>query len=175
MSGHKPLIYIDACVIISMITGDMPKESAILSGLARMMDSQEIIPVTSALTRSEILECNLTQQQKDRLKRLISPPKMQVKSVDTKVEELAQELRDYYQALKESGQTTLPTLSAPDANHLATAILYECEKFYTYDEKDRPASSGRPQRGLIPLSGNLAGKYTLEICKPDVKQLGLDV
>ncbi len=57
--------------------------------------------------------------------------------------------------------------------HLSTAITYECKVLYTFDENDALITTSRPKRALIPLSGNVAGRYPLLISKPQVQTLGL--
>jgi hypothetical protein len=105
------------------------------------------------------------------MKRLLKPPKVQIKDSTVPVMDLAHEIRDYYQVLKKKKMTDLPTVDTPDAIHLATAIIYECGWFFTFDKNDRRGN--RPRRALIPLSGNVAGKFKIVICKPDIDQLGL--
>jgi predicted nucleic acid-binding protein len=141
--------------------------------VGQQIERKEIIAVTSSLTRVEILECTLTEQQKEVMKRFIRPPKVQVKDAIAPIMDLAHEIRDYYQVLKRSGASNLPTVETPDAIHLATAIYYECERFYTFDQNDR--ENGRPKRGLIPLSGTVAGRYPLIICKPQTPSPGLSL
>ena len=46
-------------------------------------------------------------------------------------------------------------------------------RFQTETLPNDRESGGRPKRGLIPLSGNVAGKYPLVIEKPKVANLGL--
>jgi hypothetical protein len=75
--------------------------------------------------------------------------------------ELSQQLPDYYQ--RQRAIDGLPTLTTPDAIHLATAIYYGASEFHTFDERDEP----RRRRALLPLSGNVAG-YPLVIIKPPV-------
>jgi hypothetical protein len=81
-----------------------------------------------------------------------------VAPADDPVMQLAGELCEYYdkQKLIDKG----PPLCLPDAIHLATAIIYEAKAFHTFDQK----GSSRC-RGLIPLSGNVAG-HKLVVCKP---------
>lgn len=173
MAGTKPIIYLDACIFISMLTGEqrLNNESAEVAGLATLIERKEIIPVTSTITRVEVLECRLTEQQKNVMKSLLRPPKIQVKEATAPIMDLAAELRDYYQRLKDDGGSLLPTVETPDAIHLSTAIHYDCKFFYTFDERDIPGGS-RPKRGLIPLSGTIGGRHPLVICKPRVDALG---
>ena len=173
MAGSKPIVYVDTCVFISMLTGEQRKgdESRQVAGFAGDLERREVISVTSALTRTEILECTLTKQQKNVMERLIRPPKVQVKDVSFRILDLAGEIRNFYQEKRKAGLTNLPTVETPDAIHLATAIYFNCPRMFTFDENDKV--NGRPKRGLIPLSGNVAGKYPLIIEKPFSNSMGL--
>ncbi|BBE34735.1 type II toxin-antitoxin system VapC family toxin [Sphingosinicella microcystinivorans] len=175
MAGIKPIIYVDTCVFIAMLTGEQRQgdESLHVSGFAGELERKEVIAVTSALTKGEILECTLTDQQKLIMDRLIRPPKVQTKDVSSPILEIATEIRNYYQSEKQAGTTNLPTLELPDAIHLATAIYYDCPRMFTFDEKDVPNTRSRPKRGLIPLSGNVAGRYPIVIEKPFSRSMGL--
>lgn len=177
MAGNKPIIYVDTCVFIAMLTGEQRKgdESRHVAGLASELEKRELIAVTSALTKTEILDCTLTDQQKVILSRLMRPPKVQIKDVSTPILDLAREIRDYYQHERRAGRTNLPTVETPDAIHLATAIYYDCPRMFTFDEKDREEGRDRPKRGLIPLSGLVAGRYPLAIQKPYSDTMGLDL
>ena len=157
-----------------MLTGEQRKgdESRHVAGFAVELERREIISVTSALTRTEILECTLTNQQRQIMERLIRPPKVQVKDVSSQILDLAREIRNFYQEERRAGRTSLPTVETPDAIHLATAIYFDCPRMFTFDELDRDDGTTRPKRGLIPLSGNVAGRYPLIIEKPFSSSLG---
>ncbi|MGA0563325.1 type II toxin-antitoxin system VapC family toxin [Ancylobacter sp. VNQ12] len=174
MSGTKPVIYLDSCIFISMLTGEQRggSDSEIVAGLAVEIERKELIPVTSGITRVEVLECNLTKQQQEVLSRLLRPPKVQIKDVITPILDIAKNIREFYQELRASGETNLPTVETADAIHIATAIYFRCDALYTFDEVDRP-NGGRPKRGMIPLSGTIADQYHMTICKPSVAALGL--
>jgi predicted nucleic acid-binding protein len=157
-----------------MLTGEQRpgNESAEIAGLAILIENKEIVPLTSTMTRVEVLACKLDEQKLEVMKRLIRPPKIQVKDATTPIMDLAAEIRDYYQRRKDNGESDLPTVETPDAIHLATAVHFECRFFYTFDEFD-VLKGTRPKRALIPLSGNVAGRYPIVICKPRVEALGL--
>jgi predicted nucleic acid-binding protein len=135
--GPRPIVYLDACIFISMLTGEQRpnNESAEVAGLASVIEKKEVIPVTSTMTRVEVLECKLNEQQKNVMKALLRPPKIQIKDAIAPIMDLAAEIRDFYQRLKDSGTSNLPTVETPDAIHLSTAIHYECTHFYTFDER----------------------------------------
>lgn len=174
MAGSKPIIYVDSCVLIAMLTGEQRPgdESQQVAGFASELERKETIAVTSALTSNEVLECTLTDQQKERMRSLIRPPKVQVKDVSGPILEISSEIRNFYQEEKRSGRSNLPTVETPDAIHLATAIYYECPTMFTYDENDH-AGGKNPKRALIPLSGLVAGRYPIIICKPYAAEPGL--
>ena len=68
----------------------------------------------------------------------------------------AHEIRDYY---KSKGRV----METPDSIHLASAILYEAEVFYTFDGEGKKK---RPTRAkLLSLSGDVAG-HDLTIRRP---------
>jgi predicted nucleic acid-binding protein len=159
-----------------MLTGEQRKEneSAQVAGFALEIERREVIAVTSALTQTEILGCTLTAQQQEIMTRLIRPPKVQVKDVSQPIMTLTREIRDYYQAERKAGRSNLPTVETPDAIHLATAIYFECPRFFTFDENDHPGGKN-PKRALIPLSGKIAGRYPLEVCKPFCASAGLEL
>jgi hypothetical protein len=79
--GPRPIVYLDACIFISMLTGEQRpnNESAEVAGLASVIEKKEVIPVTSTMTRVEVLECKLNEQQKNVMKALLRPPKIQIK------------------------------------------------------------------------------------------------
>lgn len=174
MAGSKPIIYVDTCVFIAMLTGEQRKgdESLHVAGFSGELERREAIAVTSGLTKTEILECTLTDQQQLIMERLIRPPKVQVKDVSSPILDLAHEIRNFYQEERRAGRSNLPTVETPDAIHLATAIYYDCPRMFTFDESDVPGGS-RPKRALIPLSGNVAGRYPLIIEKPFSTSMGL--
>lgn len=51
MAGNKPIIYVDTCVFISMLTGEQRKgdESLHVAGFAGELERREVISVTSGL------------------------------------------------------------------------------------------------------------------------------
>lgn len=172
MSGTRPLIYADSCIFIAWLQNEQrkPGEMEGVTGLVKAVDDREIILVTSVMTDSELIK--LDQAQMAMYERFKRRRNVEVKAIDNRVSGLSREIRAYYQGLKDEGHSDLPTLQTPDAIHLATAIHWGCEKLFTFDENDE-AGGSRPKRGLIPLSGTVAGKYQIEICMPYVPQLGL--
>jgi predicted nucleic acid-binding protein len=140
-----------------------------VTGLVRAVDNNEIVLVASTLLKTELIK--LDERQMDMFNRFVTRRNVEIKDATGRIMELSGEIRAYYQELRDNNETNLPTLTTPDAIHLATAIYWDCEKFFTFDENDE-AGGTRPKRALIPLSGVVAGKYNIEICKPLVSEPG---
>jgi len=169
MSGDKGRIYWDTNIFIAWLKDEQRKPGE-MDGVREYVEKAmkgEIVLVTSVMTKIEVLRCKMPARAEELFAKLLKRRNVRAQPLDIRVADIANQIRDYYQ--RQSVVDGLPTVSTPDATHLATAILYEVDEFHTFDEKDKPDS-----RGLIPLSGNVAG-YNLIICKPESKQLGLDL
>lgn len=168
---RQQLIYFDSCIWIGIITGEQrkdPSETAALAGLVRQLDDQDIIVVCSTLVYVEVLEADMTDRQKAVFQALLNKRSVvQIKDPIRPIMAIAAEIRSYYKALKNKGDTGLRPPGTPDAIHLATAIYYECDAFFTLDEKNKPGGCG-----LLKMQNPIAGMYALHICKPYVSQPG---
>lgn len=168
MSGNKkPVIYLDSCIWISMITGEQRQnasESAAVAGLVSSLDKKQIIVVSSSLLNTEVLETTMTEQQNTVFQGVMKRKSVvQMKEIITPITVLAGEIRNHYKSLKDKTKSNMHVPKTPDAIHLATAIYFECEIFFTFDE------------GLLGLSNPIAEKYVLNISKPYIDQLGLNL
>ena len=132
-----------------------------VNDIANKIHSNHITLITSSVTSAEILESTLDDVAKQRLSELFKRKNFQQVAADNRIMELTHEIRDYYQQRKEIDQ--LPTVTTPDAIHLATALIYEANEFHTFDENNET----RKRRALLPLNGNVAG-HALIICKPPI-------
>lgn len=151
-----------------MITAEQrtdPAETAAIAGLPKILDDKEIIAVSSSQIYSEVLEADLTDQQKATFEAVTRRRSVvQIKDPTKDIQKLAGEIRSFY---KKQG---VKAPSGPDSVHLATAIYYECDAFYTTDAKDKKDSCG-----LLKLTNPIAGKYVLTISRPVAQQGGFPV
>ncbi|MCK4632507.1 MAG: type II toxin-antitoxin system VapC family toxin [candidate division Zixibacteria bacterium] len=162
MPTKVPLVYLDSCIFIAWLKNEQRKNSEETKGVKEVMhliDNNKVRMITSALTRAEVLQCTLSTGTQRDFDNVLRRRNVMVANTDHHTWALTHDLRDHYQNIKV--QENLPTLSVPDAIHLATAIQYEVDTFYTFDENDKPGKS----RALIPLDGNVAG-YDLKVKKP---------
>lgn len=141
-----------------------------LAGFFNQVMANKCVAVTSVASRGEILECKLDPQKAELLKLLFKRRNVQALDVTARIMDIAHEIRNYYQELKDSKESALNTIELPDTIHLATAIFFQCDAFYTFDDSNDKKSK---KRGLIALSGRIAERYRMKICKPESDQLGL--
>ncbi len=156
MNG-KPIYYWDTCVFIDWLMSSNSsrsyEEMEGISGVAQLIDKNKAILVASSIVRIEILACTLSEEAQDKLSQLFMRKNFQEIAVDKRIASLAHDIRNFYQQTKQNAIN----IKTPDAIHLATAIYYQVNQFHTFD--------GQRKRGLLRLSGNVAG-HNLTICKP---------
>lgn len=163
MPGADKIYYWDTCLFLAWLkdeerkTGEMDGVREIIGRAKR----REVKLMTSVLTSVEVLSAKIPVGLDTLLKDMMR--RVNRVGMDNKIASLAHDLRNHYAA---SGGKTLST---PDAIHLATAILYRADEFHTFD-----CEGSSKSLGLIPLSGNVGG-HKLIICKPEAKNLELDL
>lgn len=156
MANGKCKVCWDSCAYISLLTGENRtlEEMKKLYEIEHMANQGKAIIFTSSVTMVEVLECKLTADQAAKFKGLIGNPDTPFVPLDTKLADLAHEIRNFY-----AGK-----ISVPDAIQLATAIKYEAVALHTYDgcsKKKRPGD-------LLRLTQPIAGKYAIPITIPQI-------
>lgn len=122
---------------------------------------------SSVLLLPEVLESDMLLGNKQKFQELFEHPNFHLIDTNKRIAAIAHDLRDYYRPEKDG----LDRLSVPDAIHLATAIWFQCNEFYTFD-----GTSHKPhprKRKILPLSGVLAEKYMIKIEIPKMVQPAL--
>jgi predicted nucleic acid-binding protein len=159
----KPIIYWDTCVFLALLQDEKRPNNEMdgVNFIASEIQKNHIILITSIATKGEVLQSTLDQDGIEKWSNFFKRRNVREVLTDGKVWNLTNKIRDYYQQQKDIDG--LPTITLPDAVHLASAILYGASEFHTFDEFDSRKNPKR--RALIPLNGNVAG-YSLKICKP---------
>jgi predicted nucleic acid-binding protein len=154
----RSTIYWDACIFIAWLKNEVrpPGEMDGIVECVEAVERNEIRLITSVQTRTEVFEANLSDQVKTMYADLLKRRNVQLIDNDLRVSDLARQIREYYAEL--SHRDGQPGITTPDAVHLATAIHYKADAFYTFDKGDRKA------RSLLSLDGNVAG-HPLKIWK----------
>jgi len=168
MSGSRRLVYWDTGLFIAMITNERRNDPADLQGIHEQVrliekDPPLLYMATSVITLTEILRIKLLPTAVQTFEQIFQRQNCQMYDVNVRIAYVAQEIREFYSGRNDD----LPTIETPDALHLATAIVYDCQTFYTLDMKDRLGKG----RSLLSLSGKpVAGRYHIEVSKPIPKQ-----
>lgn len=167
MSGRRPNVYLDSGIYIHWFSGH--NEPEIVSGIDALItacDTGRITVVASTVVLIEVLEFFLNEEHKERFRGFLNRDNVGVVSVDRRIAEMAHEIRSYY-------EDAPPTVSTPDAIHLATAIAYNCEQFYTLDGTGKNKAGRKKELKLLLIQGKICGKYKLKITVPRADQLVL--
>lgn len=164
MKAGRTIIYWDACIFLAWLK-DEPNDPGVMEGIeesVRQVHHNEAVLITSVMTQTEVLESKMPREAQLQFENLFKRRNVVWINHDTRVGKLSHEIRDYY------SQRSV-NLSSADCVHLASAILYKADVFYTLD------GSGKKKRGtLLPLAltASVAG-YKLNISKPYKSQLSL--
>lgn len=161
MRIKKQRVYWDSCVVIAYITGE-PRPDNEMDGVHDCSD--DILRGKTILVslRDVIFEeVQLrTVEAAEKFRQLYKRSGIELVSIDLRIERLAAELRRYY-------ETNGPKeMRERDSLHLAAAIHYKVDAFYTFDRGKKGGVN------LLSLSGNVAG-FPLIITKPPVAQYRL--
>jgi len=160
------IIYWDSCIFIAWLK-DEKRPGNEMDGVYECVEDVEkgkIRLITSVMTRTEVLEANLTDEVRNKYVNLLKRRNVQSIDQDLRVADLSRKIREYYNEQKKIDG--LPGISSPDAIHLATAVHYRATAFYTFDDGKKGS------RGLLSLDGNVAG-FPLAVCKPRIRQYRL--
>jgi predicted nucleic acid-binding protein len=171
VARRRPLIYWDSCIFIAWLNNEQRpgNEMQGVSICLEAIQADEIIMMTSAMMKAEVLPGKIPPDVRSTFERFLCRRNVVLVDVDLRIGELSGELRDFY--VKQAKVDGEAPVEAADAVHLATAIHYGADAFYTFDEGGEGA---RRSRSLLSLNGNVGG-HQLVVCKPPVKgQLRLD-
>ena len=155
MPGANPLYYWDTCLFLSWLR-DEKRKSGEMDGVREIVERskrRDCRIMTSVITSVEVLQGTIPTGVDTLFAGLMR--RISRVGVDTKVAQLAHDIRDHFHSVGKK-------LKTPDALHLATAILHRADEFHTFDGD------------LIAMSGNVAG-HKLVICKPEAKRPQLDL
>lgn len=131
---------------------------------ANLIMRGEYLLMTSSVFYTEVSQANLSDQAQRTLDLFLTRRNVLVQPIDARVGSQSVFIKKFYRELdKKDGDGEV---SENDATHLATAVHYRVDAFYTFDNGEKGA------RSLLSLNGNVAG-YPMVVCKPPVTQLRL--
>jgi len=175
MSGKNkrlPSYYFDACVYLAYLRWEeasygKPRIRAIES-IWKQSERGGVIIATSAITLTEVLSHKLDSKSEKKFLQAIQTGIHQCEDATPPITMRARQYRDFYQASPvkcPDGNGIRSDLTTPDAIHLATASILNCEQFLTFD-----GMAGKKSTiGLLWL-GNKVANDSLIISQPEQGQ-----
>ncbi len=157
MPDRLELQYWDSSLFIAWLSNHPQNVSAEdmegVRALVRMAMAGQSRIITSQITFAEVLEGKMTPEAYGTFEKFLKKRNAGAVAAHLAVMRLAGNIRSHYVDLKSHG-ANLKVLKAPDATHLATAIIHKVDVFYTLDSSD-----------FVWLDGDVAG-YRLNIKVP---------
>lgn len=140
---NKRKIYWDTSVLIAWLMDERCWPIDVLEGIEDVvyaLEKEEIILMTSTMTRSEVFLGKLTEAQKEKYEALMHRKSLQEIVPDSRVTARSSLIREQYKS-----KPVRVEVRTPDAIHLATAILYGADELQCLD--------GTGGRGLLRFNG----------------------
>lgn len=163
--------YWDSCVFLALLQNETHRagEMQYLEQQARKFDIGALAIVTSSIARIEVFEARLSDESKLKFRSMYTRSNFTFIDANVNVCQLASEIRDYY--FNNPVDQLYP--STPDAIHIASAITAQSFTkdgilLITFDDENKPKLK---EVALTKLSGLVANKYNLKICRPPLANL----
>jgi hypothetical protein len=150
--GGRLLYYWDACIFLAWLHEDGRLAPGVLEGIEAMaeeINNGKATLMTSVITKTEVLDDRLKPHARAMFANLFKRRNVSYVVQDERVGDLSHAIRNYY-AQPPRGIV----LGANDSVHLATAILYKADCFYTLDA----AGPRKRTTDLISLNGDVMGR-----------------
>jgi predicted nucleic acid-binding protein len=162
----KQVIYWDTCIFLAWLKNETWRPNHEMDGVYDAVDAvktRRAIMMTAATTYGEIRKTKHEHVWRA-FESFMKRRNVRMVDVDPRIHALAAQLRDHYRTAHKSDG--LGELKVMDSEHLAAAIRYKANMFYTFD------NGQKGDRGLLQLNGNVAG-HKLVVCKPPVTRISL--
>lgn len=163
------LEYWDSCVFLALLQKEEHRDGELqyLEQQARKFDIGALGIVTSSITIVEVFEARLSHENKAKFRSMYSRSNFEFIDANVGICEIASEIRGYYNINPIDGLYP----STPDAIHVASAIAAQSTTkngllLITFDDANK-----KKEVGLTKLSGLIANRYNLTICRPPLKNL----
>lgn len=165
------LEYWDSCVFLALLQKETHRDGELeyLEQQARKFDIGALGIITSSITIAEVFESRLSDENKVKFRSMYTRSNFEFIDANVGICNIASEIRGYYKDNPVDGLYP----STPDAIHVASAIAAQSAAkegimLITFDDKNKPQSK---EVALTKLSGLVANKYNLTICRPPIKNL----
>jgi hypothetical protein len=172
MSGTE-FEYWDSCVFLAHLQSEIhrPGEMEYISAQAEKFDIGAVGLVTSSLTITEVFEARLTPDQALAFRRMCARSNFHFIDATAEICRVSSEIRSFYKDNYRNAAGVSLWPSTPDAVHVASAIAAQAGlkqpgfKLLTFDSRNKAKGN---DIGLTNMSGRIANRYQLTICRPPV-------
>jgi predicted nucleic acid-binding protein len=159
MPERVELVYWDTTIWIAYIQAEKRMNPDEMEGVyesARKIKAKNQNLLTSVFVRMELSDTKMGPDKIAIWHNFCKKRNVFYKDTDLRVGELYTEIIDHYNIINKLSKKEIGPL---DAQHLAIAINYNVDAFYTFDSGQKGGIS------LLSINGNVAG-YPLHICLP---------
>ncbi|MBA3592734.1 MAG: PIN domain-containing protein [Polaromonas sp.] len=171
--------YWDSCIFLAFLQKEThrPGEVQYVNDQVRKFGMGLVGITTSSIALTEVFEARLNNDQVDFFRDMYSRTNFHFVDASTPICHLASEIRSYYKINKVNVNGVGLYPSAPDAIHVASAITAQKQlktpiSLITFDSENKAKGN---DLALTNLSGNIANKYPLIICRPPVKNQQINI
>lgn len=165
--AYSQRVYWDSSIWFSWLLNETWRPNNEFDGVldcVEAIEKNEILIFTGDVIYSELSRARLDDEPRKRFDALTKRRNVRVAPTNMRIGELCIEIKTFYR--KRNKADHLGEVTDFDAQHLATAIQFSADAFYTFD------AGAKRGRSLLSLSANVAG-YRLRVCKPPVGQMRL--
>lgn len=164
MAGkNPPSVFLDTNTVIGWLAREKDSATTAISGILNEIHGKRLRAVLSQLTKLEVLECKHDDTMFKAWRQLQARPNVEVFGVTKKVIDVAYQIRNYYQAIREADANAKKPPAQPDCLLLATGIVCGVDYFVSYD-----AGKKDPKRlSPLDLNGVIAGQWSLQVIEPE--------
>ena len=161
------LIYWDVCIYIAWLTYEhRPNHEmdGVFESAKKIHEGKQKL-ICSPVVTAQIYATKTGQEAINKYGNFLKRRSVQYVDFEHRAAGLTSEIMDYYNV-----KNKIPgkKMDFPDAQHMAIAILYHVDGFYTFDQGKKGGID------LLSLSGNVA-RHNLTICRPPLpSQIRLD-
>ncbi len=155
MAGIDRLCW-DSCIFYAALKGEEHRagELEALKERTRQFNDGQLEILASTLVLAEVRSSKLTAEESKNFESMIRRSNALLVDVNPRIASLAAELRDKYHT--EQGKH----LSVPDAIHVATAIVFDCEMWTT------DAANKKHEAGILTFAKSIQQDHGINLRRP---------
>ena len=129
---RRPLYGWDTSVFVAWLNEEQSAPLGDIALVANEIDKDDAVLVVSVTVVSEVLECKMTDEQRTRFNKFFQRSNVILADVTLPIAQKAREIRD-------RGNAEGRKIKTPDAQIIATAIVFRCHVLHSLDNRGNGA------------------------------------